>query len=243
MPRIDLNCDLGEGGDNDHALMEWVTSINVACGGHAGDEATMRRTVAWANERGVAVGAHPGYADRDHFGRRELALTPAEIVQLVTEQVSHLMQISPVRHVKPHGALYNQAGRDPMIAEAIASAVLRLDPRLVLVGLSGGALTAAGRRLGLQVADEVFADRTYEPDGTLTPRSVPGAVHLQASAAVAQVMRLVTLGTVTSRHGTTLPLRADTVCIHGDGTNALEFAKTIHRSLRQAGVDLRPVPS
>ncbi len=241
MPRIDLNCDLGEGGAEDEALMAWVTSVNVACGGHAGDRATMLRTVRWAANRGVAVGAHPGYEDRESFGRRELHLPASAIETLVYEQVSRLAELAPVHHVKPHGALYNQSARHPAMAEAIVNAIGRVDRGLVVYGLSGGALVEAGRSAGLAVAHEVFADRSYEPDGSLTPRDQAGAVHRSVETALAQVLQLVTRGEVVSRAGVAVRLRADTVCIHSDTPHALEFARELHQALRREGVRLARV--
>jgi UPF0271 protein len=243
MSRVDLNCDLGEGGADDEALMEWVTSVNVACGGHAGDRASMLRTVRWAADRGVAVGAHPGYEDRESFGRKELHLSVSAIETLVYEQVSRLAEMATVHHVKPHGALYNQSARHPAMAEAIVKAIGRVDRGIVIYGLSGGALVEAGRRAGLAVAHEVFADRAYEPDGSLTPRDQPGAVHLSVETALVQVLQLVSQGEVRSRSGITVRLRADTVCIHSDTPHALEFARELHQALRRAGVRLaRVVP-
>lgn len=234
--RIGLNCDLGEGAGHDAELMPLITSVNIACGGHAGDEATMRATVELAKKHGVAIGAHPGFADREHFGRRELALPPAEIFALVKTQVLALQAFSPLKHVKPHGGLYNLAARDATVAGAIAVAVRTVDPKLILVGLAGSELIKAGRARGLRVAEEVFADRTYQPDGTLTPRSQPNALITDEDAAVAQVLRLIREGKVRATDGTDISLQADTVCIHGDGANAVAFAKRLSFKLKQAGI-------
>ena len=239
MNSIDLNCDLGEGAGHDAELMPLITSANIACGAHAGDEATMRATVALAQKHGVAIGAHPGFADRENFGRRELALSPAAVRTLVTEQIAALRGLAPLRHVKPHGALYNLAARDAAVAEAIAGAVHAVDPGLILFGLAGSELLRAGRSRGLRVAGEVFADRTYQRDGSLTPRTRPGALITDESAAVAQVLRMVREGLVRATDGTEVAIAADTVCIHGDGPRAVAFARRLSRELRDAGLEIR----
>jgi UPF0271 protein len=239
MPRIDLNCDLGEGAGQDTALMSLITSANIACGAHAGDEATMRATVALAQRHGVAIGAHPGFADREHFGRRELRLPLAELVALVRDQLEALRALAPVRHVKPHGALYNLAARDAGVARAMAETIRSVDPRLLLVGLAGSALLHAGRVAGLRVASEVFADRTYQPDGSLTPRSQAGALVADEQAAVSQVLLMVQQGRVCATDGTEIPVQADTVCVHGDGPHAVAFARRLRAELTRAGIEVR----
>jgi 5-oxoprolinase (ATP-hydrolysing) subunit A len=238
---IDLNCDLGEGGGADEALMALVTSANIACGAHAGDAATMRATVRLAVRNGVAIGAHPGFADLENFGRRELALSPAEIGALVRTQVEALRAIAAaeggrVRHVKPHGALYNLAARDRVVADAVAAAVAQIDRGLWLYGLSGGHLLAAGRAQGLKVVAEVFADRTYLADGSLTPRERRGAVITNAADAVAQVVRMIREGRVRALEGEDVQITADTVCLHGDGVDPVGFALLLRRSLEAEGV-------
>ncbi|HTB79529.1 MAG TPA: 5-oxoprolinase subunit PxpA [Opitutaceae bacterium] len=239
MNYIDLNCDLGEGAGHDAELMPFITSANIACGGHAGDAATMRATVALAQKHGVAIGAHPGFADRENFGRRELALSPAEIFALVKDQVIALRAFTTLRHVKPHGALYNLAARDAAVAGAIAVAVRTVDPKLVLFGLAGSELVKAGRARGLRVAEEVFADRTYQADGSLTPRSSPDALIQDEDTAVAQMLSLIREGKVRATDGTDLFLKADTVCLHGDGPNAVAFAKRMKVELRKAGIEIK----
>jgi UPF0271 protein len=239
MPRIDLNCDLGEGAGLDAALMPFITSANVACGAHAGDEDTMRATVALARRHGVVIGAHPGFADRAHFGRREQTLTAGALHDLVSGQIAALRELGPVRHVKPHGALYNQAARDSALAAVIAEAVYECDPSLILFGLAGSELIRAGQARGLRVAHEVFADRTYQRDGSLTPRSQPDALIADEGAAVAQVLRLMREGGVRATDGTEVALAADTVCLHGDGPHALAFARRLRTELLAAGVEIR----
>lgn len=245
---VDLNCDLGEGAGNDEALMRLATSANIACGGHAGDRATMLATLKLARLHGVAAGAHPGFADREHFGRRELALATEEIVKLVDGQVRDLQALAHetgvvLTHVKPHGALYNMAARDARVADAIAEAVAGVDARLWLFGLAGGELLKAGQARGLRVAAEVFADRTYQPDGTLTPRSRPGALLTDKDAMTAQVLRMIRDGVVRAVDGGDVPIIADTVCLHGDGAHAVEFATTLRAALGAAGVIVRPLVS
>jgi UPF0271 protein len=236
---IDFNCDLGEGGGADGELMPWITSANIACGGHAGDVVTMRETVALAEAHGVAVGAHPGFLDRENFGRREQELTAGALRELVTSQIEALRGCGSVRHVKPHGALYNQAARDPEMAKIIAEAVYENDPKLILVGLAGSELVRAGRKRGLRVASEVFADRTYQADGSLTPRSRSDAVITDEAAAVAQVVRMFREGWVRSTDGSTVPIEADTVCLHGDGPKAVAMARRLNEALRDSGIKIR----
>lgn len=243
-PVIDLNCDLGEGASQDEALMPLVTSANIACGAHAGDEATMRATVALARRHGVAVGAHPGFSDREYFGRRELALSPAEIVALVRMQVETLRMIARaegvvLKHVKPHGALYNLAARDAAVADAIAEAVAGVDGGLWLYGLAGGELLKAGKARGLRVASEVFADRTYQADGSLTPRNRPDALIKNPADAAAQALRMIRERRVRATDGSDVSITADTVCLHGDGADAVEFARGLRAALAQADVTAR----
>ena len=237
---IDLNCDLGEGAGHDAELMPLITSANIACGAHAGDAATMRATVALARKHGVAIGAHPGFADRENFGRRELATTPDEVRALITTQTAALRDLGPVRHVKAHGALYNLAARDAGLAEAVVDAVQAVDPALILFALAGSELVRAGRERGLKVASEVFADRTYQRDGSLTPRSQPDALIHDEDAAVAQVLRMITAGVVRTTDGADVSIVADTVCLHGDGPHAVAFARRLRAELGAAGVEVKP---
>ena len=244
--RIDFNCDLGEGCGDDAAILPLITSASIACGGHAGDEATMRATLRLCREHGVAAGAHPSYPDRANFGRVELHLPPADIEREVGEQIARLAAIAAsegmrLAHVKPHGALYNVAARDRAVADAIAAAVARFDPGLVLFALSGSQLTAGGTASGLRVAHEVFAERRYEADGTLTPRSHADAVIHELDASIEQVRGFVRGGHVVARTGEHLPLRADTLCLHGDRADAAQFAFAIRAALEADGVRIRAV--
>ncbi|MDR7099100.1 UPF0271 protein [Lysobacter niabensis] len=244
--RIDFNCDLGEGCGDDAAIIPLITSASIACGGHAGDEATMRTTLRLCREHGVAAGAHPGYPDRENFGRHEMPLAAARIGELVEHQLATLAGIAAsenmrLAHVKPHGALYNLAARDRSVAEAIAGAIVRFDPQLVLFGLSGSRLTAAGEAAGLRVAHEVFAERRYEADGTLTPRSRGDAVIHYLDETIAQVRGFVRDGSVTARTGERLALRADTLCLHGDRADAAAFARSIRDALESDGIRILPV--
>jgi UPF0271 protein len=239
---VDLNCDLGEGSHAEEALMPLVTSANIACGGHAGDAESMRASVRLALRHRVAIGAHPGYLDREHFGRLERAVTPREVYDLVFTQTRVLQSIADtvsatVRHVKPHGALYNQAARDGTLARAVVDAVRELG--LILLAPAASELLAAAMETGLSVASEVFADRTYQPDGSLTPRSEPDALIAEESVAVTQVLRLVQEGKVRASDGTEIALKADTVCVHGDGPRALDLVRALRRELGRAGVSVR----
>ena len=239
MNTIDLNCDLGEGAGHDAELMPLITSANIACGGHAGDEATMRATVALAQKHGVAIGAHPSFVDRENFGRRELALSSEEIWALVMKQILVLRTLAPLRHVKPHGGLYNLAARDAIVAGAIADAVQAVDKDLILFVLAGSELVKAGRARGLRVAEEVFADRTYQADGSLTPRSQPNALIQDEDTAAAQVLRLIREGKVRATDGSDVSIKTDTVCLHGDGPNAVAFAQRLNVELRKAGIEIK----
>jgi len=246
---IDLNCDMGESFGawrmgQDEALLALVTSANIACGYHAGDPATMMKTVQCAVARGVALGAHPSLPDLQGFGRRTMAITPEEARGITLYQIGALDAFARaagarLRHVKAHGALYNMAAKDRRLADAIASAVRDFDPALVLVGLSGSELIKAGLGVGLACASEVFADRGVEPDGSLTPRGRPGAMIEDEELAVARVLRMVTEGRVVCGDGSDVAIQADTVCIHGDQPKALAFAQRLRTALAGAGVEVQ----
>ena len=228
---------------HDAALLPFITSANVACGFHAGDPAVMRATVRAALAHNVAIGAHPGLPDLVGFGRRNMDISAEEAFDMTVYQLGALQAVvqaegGALHHLKPHGALYNMAATNAALAEALAEAVYKVQPELTLYGLAGSELTKAGEKLGLRTAHEVFADRTYQADGTLTPRRQPDALLTDAAAATAQVLRLVTEGRVRSQQGPDVALRADTVCLHGDGAHALEFAQQLNRALRAAGVQL-----
>ena len=241
--RIDFNCDLGEGCGSDAAIMPHVSSASIACGGHAGDAGSMRATVDLCLRHGVAVGAHPSFEDREHFGRRELALPGDEIRALVERQVEALATVceaagARLRHVKPHGALYNLAARDAVVAAAIADAVRAFDPSLLLYGLSGSATMAAANAAGLRGVHEVFAERRYEADGRLTPRNEPGAVIEGIDAALAQVRGMLGEGIVVARTGERVPIHADSLCLHGDRPDAAAFASALRAALEADGIEV-----
>ncbi len=246
---VDLNCDLGEGlslyrlGD-DAALLDIVTSANIACGFHAGDPAIMARTVRLAAERGVAIGAHPGLPDLQGFGRREMAITADEAYQIVLYQIGALSGFAraigaKLHHVKPHGALYNMAAADPGLSRAIARAVRDFDPTLHLVGLAGSELVRKAESAGLRAVNEVFADRAYLANGALAPRGSPGAVIHDVDAVVARALRMVRDGTVESIDGVTVPIIAHTICVHGDTPGSVTLAQALRDALTAEGVELR----
>lgn len=240
---IDLNCDMGEGVGDDIAMLDHVTSANIACGFHAGDAATMRRVVGAALAKGVAVGAHPGLPDRENFGRREIHTSPAEAYAMVLYQVGALAGFAQaaggrLNHVKPHGALYNMAARDRALADAIAQAVRDFDQTLILFGLAGSEMIKAAAALGLHSASEVFADRTYQDDGSLTPRGRAGAMIEDVNESLVQVRQMLA-GSVRALSGAEVPICADTLCVHGDQPEALEFARRIREALLADGVALR----
>ncbi len=242
MKQIDLNCDLGEGSVNDAALMPYITSANVACGAHAGNLDTMIETVELAGRHRVMIGAHPGYFDLENFGRNERPIAPAEAGRLVLMQIEQLFEVagSRLRHVKLHGALYNQVSRDALLADAVVSDLARLWPDLILYALSGSQLAQAASARGLRVAREAFADRTYQPDGSLTPRTQPNAMVTEEGAMVAQVLGLVRRGVVRATSGAEIPVIADTICIHGDSPHALSFAERLRHELAAAGIAVKP---
>lgn len=251
MKRIDLNCDMGESfrhrkiGD-DKSIMPFISSANIACGFHGGDPGVISDTVRLAIANGVAIGAHPSFPDLENFGRKEMQMAPAEIFDLTVYQVSALRGLTQVHggtlhHVKPHGALYNMAARIPEYARAIATAVASVDSSLILYGLSGSFLLKEARSAGLKTASEVFADRTYQSDGSLTPRSLPNAIITNADLAVAQAITMASQGRVRSIEGNYLDIEADTICIHGDHEGAAEFASKLNRRFREEGFNITTV--
>lgn len=242
--QIDLNADLGEGCGSDEALLALISSANVACGWHAGDASTMLQTVQWALAKGVAIGAHPSYPDRENFGRTEMQRDPRDIYADVLYQIGALAAIVKAQggrlaHVKAHGALYNQAARNRAQAQAIVDAVRDFDPQLVFFGLAGSVMIEVAREAGLTVKEEVFADRGYNPDGSLVRRGTPGALLDDDEAVLAQTLSMVREHKVRAIDGQWIPIQADTVCLHGDGPHALAFAQRIRDRLREEGIAVR----
>ncbi|MFD2044955.1 LamB/YcsF family protein [Ornithinibacillus salinisoli] len=245
---IDLNCDLGESFGaykigSDEQIMPTITSANIACGAHAGDPHVMDQAVRLAKKYNVSIGAHPGFPDLAGFGRRMMDFSPEEIYRFVVFQIGSLQAFCNIhhvtlRHVKPHGALYNLASRNRKVADAIAQAVYDLDSNLILFGLAGSELINAGRETGLAVASEVFADRTYQLDGSLTPRSATGALIEDVDIAISQVDRMVSEGTVKTIDGNIIDIEADTVCIHGDGSDPIDFVNKLRDRLGTKGVQI-----
>lgn len=240
---IDLNADLGEGSPHEEAVMPHVTSANIACGGHAGDTKTMRASLLLAHKYGVAAGAHPGFPDKEGFGRREMHFKPAEVTQFVLEQIEALKAVAaelgiPVQHVKPHGMLYNQAVKDAELSAAIAAAAAQSGIRLYF-GLAGwnSLMLQQAEKLGLSPIGEGFADRGYAPDGSLWPRGQAGALRSEEDA-VSQGVSIALGGTVTAVTGQSVPVPARTLCLHGDGLEAAEIARKLRAALQQAGVQV-----
>jgi UPF0271 protein len=244
--QIDLNSDLGESFGPwkmgaDEALMTSITSANIACGFHAGDPSVMRRTIALAKAHGVAIGAHPGFSDLVGFGRREMHVSPEEVEDMVLYQVGAIAGIAAaegmrLQHVKAHGALYNMAARDASLAAAIGRAVAAFDRSLILLGLPNSPLLTEGEKAGLPVAAEIFADRTYEPDGSLTSRRIPGSVIHDPAQVIERAVRMVKTGTVIARNGDVISLKTDTMCLHGDTPGSADLARRIRAALEESGV-------
>jgi UPF0271 protein len=249
MNTIDLNADVGEGLATDAELIPLVTSANIACGGHAGDDHTMSDAIVAAYSAGAAIGAHPGYPDRENFGRRELLVSPSEVEQFVTEQISRINAIAnrhgqDLSYLKLHGALYHQAGRDRALAEAVVAAASRhAATPLPILGQAGSALEAAAKDAGVPFYPEAFADRAYLDDGSLAPRSLPGAVLTDEAAVVAQAVRLARDGVAVSLGGKEIPVRCDSICLHGDGTNAVALARAVRAAIEAEGIALRAFAS
>ncbi len=229
---------------NDELLMDYITSANIACGFHAGDPAVMQHTVNIALKKGVAIGAHPGLPDLQGFGRREMKISPAEAYQITLYQIGALFAFvraagGKLHHVKPHGALYNMAARDSELAAAIVQAVVDFDDTLILYALAGSEMIAAAKKTGLRSAPEVFADRTYQDDGSLTPRSQSNALITDEAQSIQQVLLMVKQRQVISVNNNIIPLKAETLCLHGDGVHALAFAKKINEKLKSEGVTIK----
>lgn len=249
MMKVDLNCDLGEafgnysfGGDKD--IIPLITSANIACGFHAGDENVMNQTVKLAKENHVSIGAHPGLPDLKGFGRRKMDISPTEVYNLIVYQLGALegfckVHQTRINHVKPHGALYNMGAKNKAIAKAIAKAVYDFDSAIVLVGLSNSLLISEAKAIGLKTASEVFADRRYEDNGQLVSRKELDAVITDSDEALKQVLKMVTENKVISRNGKEIDLETDTICVHGDGKHALEFVEQIRKKLTKEGIDIQ----
>ena len=251
MYRVDLNCDLGESFGaytigRDEEVLSYISSANVACGFHASDPLVMSETVRRSKGRGVRIGAHPGYPDLVGFGRRNLTVSPKELKAMVQYQIGALGAFCRaegvfLQHVKPHGAMYNMAAKDERLAVAICDAVASYDENLILMGLAGSRLLAAAKGMGLRYASEVFADRAYEDDGTLVSRAKPGAMITNEDDAIARVVTMIKEGYVLSVNGKEVPVRADTVCLHGDSPTAVAFAKRIRSTLLSQGIQIAPL--
>jgi UPF0271 protein len=242
----DLNCDMGEGMDNDELIIPFISSANIACGYHAGDENTIWKTIELAVKNNIAVGAHVSFLDKENFGRSEMNLTADEIYELVEQQLIIIKEIADsfdikINHVKPHGALYNMSARGTVVAKAIAEAVKDFDSNLILFGLSASHSISEAKAIGLKTASEVFADRTYQDDGSLTPRSQPNALIEDADKAIQQVLQMIKKGTVISVSGKEIPIKAETICIHGDGKYAVEFSKQIYEAFKKEGVHIKAI--
>ncbi|MES2772818.1 MAG: 5-oxoprolinase subunit PxpA [Bacteroidota bacterium] len=247
MPQsIDINCDMGEGMETDVLILPFISSASIACGYHAGNEDTIKRTIELCLENGVAAGAHPSFFDKENFGRKEQYLSAEEVYQLVGEQLYIFEKLaSPMgcvmHHVKPHGALYNMAANDRTLSNIVAKAVGDFDENLLVYGLCGSHFISEAAARGLRVANEVFADRSYQDDGTLTPRSQTGALIEEDEKALQQVLQMINTQTVTAQSGNTFPIKAETICIHGDGAHAVSFAHTIHQYLKGHHIEIKTI--
>jgi UPF0271 protein len=243
---IDLNCDMGEGLLTDAAIMPYISSANIACCYHAGDEHTIWKTIELAAEHNVAIGAHVSFFDKENFGRSEMNIPGEEVYDLITQQLFILEEIAssfPVQlsHIKPHGALYNMSAKDPVLAAVIAKAIKDFDDKLILFGLSGSHSIHEAKKTGLRVANEVFADRSYQDDGSLTSRKLPGALIESKETAAAQALQMINDKTVTAVSGKKIPVVAETICIHGDGPHAVEFAQAIYQALKQHHIAIKAI--
>ena len=248
MHTIDINCDLGEGFSHDATLMKFISSANIACGYHAGDQDTIKNTIELCLENGIAIGAHPGFDDKANFGRTEMQLSDCELYDLVAEQIT-IMQTACkemgaiLHHVKPHGALYNMAAKNATMSYIIAGVMKELDPQLILYGLSNSYMITEAKALNIKTASEVFADRTYNAEGHLTPRSKPNAMIHRTEDALMQVLNMIQHKTVISTDGLLVPLEAETICIHGDGDQAVSFATSIYTTLNENNILIKPFSS
>jgi UPF0271 protein len=242
---IDLNCDMGEGMANDEAIMPYISSANIACGYHAGNADIIWKTIELAQKHDVSIGAHPSFLDKENFGRKEIG-SPDEIYELVTQQLILFDEIASdlavqIQHVKPHGALYNMSAKNISIAKAIANAVKDYNTHFVLYGLSGSYSIREAKAIGLMTASEVFADRTYQDDSSLTSRSQSNALIEDVNKVIQQVLQMVKKGTVTTVSEKIIPIVGETICLHGDGKHAIEFAKQIHEALKKEGIKIQAI--
>ena len=246
MISIDLNCDMGEGMSTDALIMPYISSVNIACGYHGGDTDTIKRTIELALQHNLAIGAHPGFADKENFGRKEQQLSNEQYYNLVREQLNIIQQIinasgATLHHVKPHGALYNMSATNPSLANIIALVVKDHDASLILYGLSNSSSIYEAEKLELKTASEVFADCTYTDDGSLTPRTNPNALITSEQQSLQQVLQMLQEQTVTSTNNKTVPVKADTICIHGDGAHAITFAQLIFKTLKQNNIAIQTI--
>ena len=246
MPTIDINCDLGEGKPNDASIMQFISSANIACGYHAGDEATIRATIKLAVKNKLAIGAHPGFADRENFGRVEILLPAGDYYNLIMEQLVLFKDIADqegvsIHHIKAHGALYNLSVKNEIVAMEIAKAVHDFDPTLIYYALSNSSMLRIAEDMGLKTASEVFADRNYQDDGTLTPRVQKNAIVTEPEAAAKQVLMMAKEKKAMSINGKPFSVKADTICIHGDLPQAYSFAKAIHKSLKENKIEVKSI--
>ena len=249
MMSIDLNCDIGEGMLNDRQLMKYVSSVNIACGYHAGNKGIMQQTVEWALENNCAIGAHPSYPDLENFGRIDIldkTVSRAELAGLIADQLEILEEIcqeagTSLHHVKPHGALYNRAAIDEEVSAIICRVIQNFNPSLFLYGLSGSVTMKIANEQKVKFVNEVFADRTYQDDGSLTPRTETGALIEDQELSLKQVLQMIQEHAVISVKGKRIPLQSETICIHGDGAHALEFAAFIHQALNEKGIEIRSI--
>jgi UPF0271 protein len=243
MISVDLNCDMGEGIGNDSSIMPFITSANIACGFHAGDPNTILETVRFAKQHKVAIGAHPSFPDKENFGRTPMQLSTGEVYDLVIEQIEIVDAVvknlgAKLNHVKPHGALYNMAAVDKILSQTIVSAIQDYNPELILFGLANSIMIDTAKSSGLKYKQEVFADRTYQDNGTLTPRTQSNALIENKTECIDQVLEMVKSKHVITVSGKRIPIHADTVCIHGDGKHAVQFAKLLYARLREEGVTI-----
>ena len=244
MVSIDINCDLGEGGGNDEKIMRYISSANIACGFHAGNINTIEKTILLASRYNVSIGAHPGYPDKENFGRKKMSLSPKEITALVKKQVSLLKLKTEenhqiLQHIKPHGALYNQAATDIDIARAICKAIIEVDPRLVFMGMPNSAMQTASTEAGLNFCAEGFVDRAYTNQGLLVPRSTPGAVITDIETCKTRALQIAQTNTTTSIDNKKIDLIVNTICIHGDTENAIEIARSINEYLTTNNINIK----